>query len=93
MNTLPLGRVGVVDRSPSPALPKGREPIPTVFEEVWWNALPLGRVGVGPLCLGITARYLCYSLRVAISRRRYTQSYGFYLTSSFYYPAVGNAFG
>ena len=34
--------VGVVDRSPSPTLPKGRESILAVFEEVGWNALPLG---------------------------------------------------
>ena len=27
------------------ALPWGREFVPTVFEEVGWNALPLGRVG------------------------------------------------
>ena len=39
--------VGVVDRSPSPTLPKGRESILAVFEEVGWNALPLGRVGEG----------------------------------------------
>ena len=44
--------VGVVDKGPSPALPQGRESIPAMFEEVWWNALPLGRVGEGPLCLG-----------------------------------------
>ena len=36
-------------RSPSPALPKGREPILAVFEAVWWDALPLGRVGEGLL--------------------------------------------
>ena len=51
--------VGVVDRSPSPTLPKGREPILAVFLAVGWNALPwggLGRgfreVGEGPLSLG-----------------------------------------
>ena len=47
-----MGKVGIVDRSPSPTLPKGRESILAVFEEVGWNALPLGRVGEGPLCLG-----------------------------------------
>ncbi len=44
--------VGVVDRSPSPTLPKGRESILAVFYVVGWNALPLGKVGEGPLCLG-----------------------------------------
>ena len=44
--------VGVVDRSPSPALPKGRELIPAVFYAVGWNSLPLGRVGEGPLYPG-----------------------------------------
>ena len=34
--------VGVVDRSPSPALPKGREPILAVYKAVWWYSLPLG---------------------------------------------------
>ena len=34
-------------KSPSPALPKGREPILAVFKAVGWNALPLGRVGEG----------------------------------------------
>ena len=38
--------VGVVDRSPSPTLPKGRESILAVFCAVVWNALPLGRVGI-----------------------------------------------
>jgi len=46
-DSFPLGKVGIVDRSPSPALPKGRESILAVFEEVGWNALPLGRVGEG----------------------------------------------
>ena len=41
--------VGVVDRSPSPTLPKGRELIPAVFCAVWRDALPLGRVGEGLL--------------------------------------------
>ena len=35
--------VGVVDRSPSRTLPKGRESILAVFCAVGWNALPLGR--------------------------------------------------
>ena len=30
-DSFPLGKVGIVDRSPSPALPKGRELIPAVF--------------------------------------------------------------
>ena len=34
--------VGVVDRSPSPTLPKGRESILAVFYAVGWNSLPLG---------------------------------------------------
>ena len=38
--------------SPSPALPKGRESILAVFKAVWWSALPLGRVGEGPLYPG-----------------------------------------
>ena len=33
-DSFPLGKVGIVDRSPSPALPKGRESILAVFEEV-----------------------------------------------------------
>lgn len=33
-DSFPLGKVGIVDRSPSPALPKGREFIPAVFEDV-----------------------------------------------------------
>ncbi len=37
-------------------LHKGRELIPSVFEAVVWNALPLGRVGEGPLCLGNSYR-------------------------------------
>ena len=37
----------LLGRSPSPALPKGRESIPAVFEAVGWCALPLGRVGEG----------------------------------------------
>ena len=48
--------VGVVDRSPSPTLPKGRESILAVFEVVGWNALPLGRVGEGLLCHGNSYR-------------------------------------
>ena len=44
--------VGVVDRSPSPTLPKGRESILAVFYAVGWNSLPLGRVGEGPLYHG-----------------------------------------
>ena len=44
--------VGVVDRSPSPTLPKGRELILAVFLAVGRDALPLGRVGEGLLCLG-----------------------------------------
>ena len=34
--------VGVVDRSPSPALPKGRELIPAEFKDVGVLLLPLG---------------------------------------------------
>ena len=50
--------VGVVDRSPSPTLPKGREPILAVFCAVWRDALPLGRVGEG-LTQGAGAHSCC----------------------------------
>ena len=33
--------------SPSPALPKGRELIPVVFEEVVVRSFPLGKAGMG----------------------------------------------
>ena len=39
--------VGVVDRSPSPTLPKGRESILAVFCAVGWDSLPLGGLGRG----------------------------------------------
>ena len=39
--------VGVVDRSPSPALPKGRESILAVFCAVGFDSFPLGKVGEG----------------------------------------------
>ena len=59
----------------------------------FFSALLWGGLGRGLSTLGSCPHYLCYSVRVAISRRRYTQSYGFYLPSSIYYPAAGNAFG
>ena len=85
-NALPLGKVGIVDRSPSPALPKGWESILAVFEEVGWNALPLGRVGEGPLCLG-------NSVGVAFSRRRYPRQDDGLLFFDGYYQIEYNAFG
>ena len=39
--------VGVVDRSPSPTLPKGRESILAVFCAVGFDSFPLGKVGMG----------------------------------------------
>ena len=38
--------VGVVDRSPSPTLPKGRESILAVFCAVGLDSFPLGKVGI-----------------------------------------------
>ena len=38
--------VGVVDRSPSPTLPKGRESILAVFCAVGFDSFPLGKVGI-----------------------------------------------
>ena len=38
--------VGVVDRSPSPTLPKGRESILAVFYAVGFDSFPLGKVGI-----------------------------------------------
>ena len=55
--------VGVVDRSPSPTLPKGRESIPAVFEAVGCGSFPLGKVGMG--LLSRTERTLGNSVGVA----------------------------
>ena len=49
--------------SPSLTLPKGREFILAVFEEVVMRSFPLGKAGMG--------LPYSYSARVAISRRRY----------------------
>ena len=42
-------RVAAAD-GPSPALPKGRESILAVFEDVWWRSFPLEMAGMGLLC-------------------------------------------
>ena len=64
-------------RSPSLTLPKGREFILSVFEEVVMRFFPLGKAGMG--------LSYSYSVRVAISRRRYhsrnsSLSYSIYMT-------------
>ena len=51
--------------SPSLTLPKGREFVLAVFEEVVMRSFPLGKAGMG--------LPYSYSVRVAISRRRYPQ--------------------
>ena len=51
--------------SPSLTLPKGREFILAVFEEVVMRSIPLGKAGMG--------LPYSYSVGVAISRRRYPQ--------------------
>ena len=35
---------------PSPALPKGREPLLAVFKDVWWRSFSLEKAGMGLLC-------------------------------------------
>ncbi|OYP65586.1 hypothetical protein CIK95_04465 [Prevotella sp. P5-108] len=79
--------------SPSLTLPKGREFVLLVFEEVVVHTFPLGKVGMGlpygnsvgvaitkprvevrsASTLGIYIIRCSYSVRVAISRRRYPQ--------------------
>ena len=51
-DSFPLGKVGIVDRSPSPALPKGRELIPAEFKDVGVLLLPLGEGWDGASMLG-----------------------------------------
>ena len=67
--------VGVVDRSPSPTLPKGRESLLAVFKDVWWRSFPLGKVGMGLLCWlvrtpgnsePIATPYYIYTLRCIV---------------------------
>ena len=52
-------------RSPSLTIPKGREFVLAVFEEVVMRSFPLGKAGMG--------LPYSYSVGVAISRRRYPQ--------------------
>ena len=49
--------------SPSPALPKGREFIPVVFEEVVVHSFPLGKAG-----MGLVGGYCCRPVGIAVGR-------------------------
>ena len=120
--------------SPSPTLPKGREFVLAVFEEVVFTLFLLKKAGMGPLfclfpfplrrlgcglwlmvrtlgnsvgvaisqprvevrsasTLGIYIIRCSYSVRVAISRRRYTQSDIIPLHIPTHHLATSNAYG
>ena len=49
-----MGGAPFSPESPSPSLPKGRELIPAVFENVVWRSFPLGKAGMGPVVMMVS---------------------------------------